>query len=43
LGIVLSKCVTDEELREMGRAVAERKRDPYTIVDEIISRLGIQR
>ncbi|HXG64133.1 MAG TPA: methylmalonyl Co-A mutase-associated GTPase MeaB [Blastocatellia bacterium] len=39
--IALNKSLTDEELREMALAVAERRRDPYSVVDEIIEKLGI--
>jgi LAO/AO transport system kinase len=41
LRIALSKGVNPEELRLMARAVANRSRDPYSVVDEIISRLKI--
>jgi LAO/AO transport system kinase len=37
----LTRSVTEEELREMACSVAERRRDPYSIVEEIIERLGI--
>jgi hypothetical protein len=32
---------SDGELREVATDVAERRRDPYTVVDEIMARLGI--
>jgi LAO/AO transport system kinase len=41
LKIALSKSVGEDELRMMSQSVAERRRDPYSIVDEIIKRLGI--
>ncbi|MCI0487467.1 MAG: methylmalonyl Co-A mutase-associated GTPase MeaB [Blastocatellia bacterium] len=41
LKLALDRGVTGEELRDMARSVAERRRDPYSVVDEIISRLGI--
>ena len=37
----LAKSVSRAELREMASSVAERRRDPYSVVDEIIARLGI--
>ena len=37
----MTKGVSGDELREMARSVAERRRDPYSVVDEIIARLGI--
>jgi LAO/AO transport system kinase len=38
---VLEKHVSDIELTEMTRAVADRRRDPYSLVDEVIDRLKI--
>ena len=43
LKIALSKSVGDGELRAMAESVAERSRDPYSVVDEIIERLGFGR
>jgi LAO/AO transport system kinase len=37
----MNKVVSDNELREMSKAVADRSRDPYSVVDEIMLRLGI--
>jgi LAO/AO transport system kinase len=41
LKIALDKGVSRAELHEMARSVAERSRDPYSVVEEIVSRLGI--
>src|SRR5262245_12958447 len=41
LKLAFEKSVTEDELNEMARSVADRKRDPYSVVDEIISRLNI--
>jgi LAO/AO transport system kinase len=41
LKAALNKGVTETQLRELATAVAERRCDPYTVVDEIIRRLGI--
>jgi LAO/AO transport system kinase len=41
LKIALSKSVGEDELRAMSQSVADRNRDPYSVVDEIIGRLGI--
>jgi LAO/AO transport system kinase len=41
LQTALAKCVSKAELDEMAYSVAERRRDPYSVVDEIIARLGI--
>ncbi|MFY9554276.1 MAG: methylmalonyl Co-A mutase-associated GTPase MeaB [Blastocatellia bacterium] len=41
LNIAINKCAPPDQLQEMAAAVAERRRDPYSIVDEIIARLGI--
>jgi LAO/AO transport system kinase len=43
LKIALGKGVGDGELRAMAEAVANRSRDPYSVVDEIIERLGFNR
>ena len=41
LKAAVTKGVTEDELREMSTAVADRRRDPYSVVDEIIARMGI--
>jgi LAO/AO transport system kinase len=41
LKLALQKGVNQEELRDMAQSVADRRRDPYSVVDEIIARLGI--
>lgn len=41
LKVVLAKRVGKDELRQMAVSVADRSRDPYSVVDEIIARLGI--
>jgi LAO/AO transport system kinase len=41
LQTAIATSVSKEELREMAGSVAERRRDPYSVVDEIIARLGI--
>jgi GTPase len=41
LRIALDKGVSESELRAMAGSVADRSRDPYSVVDEIIERLGI--
>ena len=41
LQTAMATSVSKEELREMAGSVAERRRDPYSVVDEIIARLGI--
>jgi GTPase len=41
LKTALSRGVTDTQLRELATDVAERRRDPYSVVDEIIKRIGI--
>ncbi|HVG20746.1 MAG TPA: methylmalonyl Co-A mutase-associated GTPase MeaB [Blastocatellia bacterium] len=43
LKIALSKGVGDDELRALSQSVADRRRDPYSVVDEIIDRLGMGR
>ena len=42
LRAALEKSVSQTELRAMAESVAERRRDPYSIVDEIMARLGIR-
>lgn len=42
LKMALAESVSKTELREMAGLVAERRRDPYSVVDEIISRLRIR-
>ena len=42
LKIALSKSVGSDELRVMAESVANRSRDPYSVVDEIIERLGFR-
>lgn len=42
LQAALSKSVNEDELREMAASVADRRRDPYSVVDEIVQRLGIR-
>lgn len=39
--IILNNRVSESELRTMARAVADKRKDPYSVVDEIIGRLGI--
>jgi LAO/AO transport system kinase len=41
LKTALSRGVSDTQLRELATDVAERRRDPYSVVDEIIKRIGI--
>ena len=41
LKTAMTRGVTESELREMATAVADRRRDPYSVVDEIIARLGL--
>jgi GTPase len=41
LKVAMNKVVTEDDLRDMAAAVAERRRDPYSVVDEIMARLGI--
>ena len=40
LKAAMNKVISDDELQEMSRAVADRSRDPYSVVDEILVRLG---
>lgn len=42
LRIALSKATSEDELKFFSQAVASRTRDPYSVVDEIISRLGFR-
>jgi LAO/AO transport system kinase len=42
LQTAMAVSVSKEELREMAGSVAARRRDPYSVVDEIIARLGIR-
>ena len=37
----LNRGLTESEFKEMARMVAERRRDPYSAVEEILDRLGI--
>ena len=39
--LALNKAVSEAELNAMAQSVADRRRDPYSVVDEIIARLGI--
>jgi len=41
LRAALDRAVTADELKEMSESVAHRRRDPYSVVDEIIARLGV--
>ncbi|HJZ66746.1 MAG TPA: methylmalonyl Co-A mutase-associated GTPase MeaB [Blastocatellia bacterium] len=41
LKVAMSKSVNEDELREMAASVADRRRDPYSVVEEIIARSGI--
>jgi LAO/AO transport system kinase len=41
LKTALNKGVTRDQLREMAVDVADRRRDPYSVVDEIITKLGM--
>jgi len=43
LRLALERAVSQSELTEMSRLVAERRRDPYSVVDEIIGRMGLER
>lgn len=38
--LALEKGTSQKELRDLARSVADRSRDPYSIVDEIVCRLG---
>ncbi|HEX5735213.1 MAG TPA: methylmalonyl Co-A mutase-associated GTPase MeaB [Blastocatellia bacterium] len=39
LKLALQKGVNQEELRNLAQSVADRRRDPYSVVDEIIARM----
>jgi LAO/AO transport system kinase len=39
LRLALNKAVSQEEMSALARAVADRRRDPYSVVDDIIARL----
>jgi LAO/AO transport system kinase len=39
--IAFEKGMPESELKEMARMVADRRRDPYSVVEEILSRLGM--
>lgn len=41
LRVALEKSVSQTELRAMAESVADRRRDPYSVVDEIMARMGI--
>ena len=41
LKVAMNKVVTESELSEMALSVADRRRDPYSVVDEIMGRMGI--
>ncbi len=41
LKAALKRGVSEEELRSMAEDVAARRRDPYSVVEEILSRMGI--
>jgi LAO/AO transport system kinase len=41
LKTALDRAVTADELKEMAESVAHRQRDPYSVVDEIMERLGV--
>ena len=41
LKVAMNNVVTENEFREMARSVADRRRDPYSVVDEIMVRMGI--
>jgi LAO/AO transport system kinase len=41
LKIALEKGVSPGELRRLAEAVAQRRRDPYSVVEEIIERIGM--
>lgn len=42
LKVALKKGVNEAELQAMAEAVANRSRDPYSVVDEIMARLGVE-
>jgi LAO/AO transport system kinase len=41
LRVAIEKCLSEEELYSIAQSVAARQRDPYSVVDDIIARLGI--
>ena len=41
LKLAVGERVSEAELSEMAKSVADRSRDPYSVVEEIIGRLGI--
>ena len=41
LKVALNNRIGRDEFRAMARSVADRSRDPYSVVEEIIARLGI--
>jgi LAO/AO transport system kinase len=41
LRVALNQRISRDELRQQAAAVADRQRDPYSVVDEIIAKLGI--
>ncbi|HSE98275.1 MAG TPA: methylmalonyl Co-A mutase-associated GTPase MeaB [Blastocatellia bacterium] len=41
LRLALNRGVSEAELGAMAQSVADRRRDPYSVVEEIIARLGI--
>jgi hypothetical protein len=42
LRIALDKVLTPGQLKELAAQVASRRRDPYSIVDEIAGRIRIE-
>ena len=40
LRVALAKGVSQAELHAMAKSVADRRRDPYSVVDEIVTKLG---
>ncbi|HMG36889.1 MAG TPA: methylmalonyl Co-A mutase-associated GTPase MeaB [Blastocatellia bacterium] len=42
LRLALARGVSEQELRAAAEAVADRRSDPYTVVEKIIDRLGIR-
>jgi LAO/AO transport system kinase len=42
LKVALKKVTNESELKAFAQLVAERERDPYSVVDEIVGRLGIE-
>jgi len=39
--LAFEKATTEAEFKEMAQMVADRRRDPYSVVEEILGRLGI--